>query len=161
MNAVALLKKQHEETRKLFQRVGETEGAERRVAFQKLADALAAHATIEEQFLYPEIARMKGMRDLAHDAVEEHLAVKRLLADLLERDLDEPVFAAKCRLLEAEVDRHVEEEEAAMLPMAKRKLGQERLEQLGQEMKRAFDDLMQHEPRRMVPRETEQAPTLP
>ncbi len=119
-DAVAILKHEHDETRKLFQDLAEAEGPDRRALFQRLADALAAHSEVEETLLYPEIAKVEELADAARDALEEHLIVKRLLADMLERDLEEEVFDAKCRVLEAEVLRHVEEEEAALLPRASR-----------------------------------------
>ncbi len=159
-DALAILKQEHDQTRKLFQDLAEAEGPDRRELFQRLADALAAHAEVEEMFLYPEIVKLEELADATRDAVEEHLIVKRLLADMLERDLEEEVFDAKCRVLEAEMLRHIEEEEAALLPRAKRVLERDRFEEMGREIERNFQELMQHEPRKRIPQETEAAPTL-
>ncbi len=159
-DAVQVLKQQHDETRKLFQDLAEASGDARRTTFLKLADALAAHATVEERLLYPELARQDDTGDLARDAVEEHLVVKRLLADMLEERLSDEVFDAKCRVLEDEVTRHVEEEEALLLPRATKLVGRERMAELGLEIQRTFAELMQHEPRRNLPREAEGSPVL-
>ncbi len=159
-DVVSILKHQHDEVRKLFQDVARAEGDERRRLFQRLADALAAHAEVEEQFLYQEAVRVADLADAARDALEEHLLAKRLLADLLERDLEEAVFDAKLRVLEAEVLRHVDDEEASFLPSAMRRIDPARLEEMGREIARSFDELMQHEPRKRVPAETEAAPVL-
>lgn len=160
-DAASVLRHQHEATRKLFQDLAEAQGDGRRALFQRLADALAAHGTVEERLLYPELTRHAETGDLARDAVEEHLVVKRLLADMLESQLPEEVFDAKCRVLEDEVTRHLEEEEAILLPRAQKLVGRDRMAELGQEIERTFDELMQHEPRRNLPREAaEGAPVL-
>lgn len=158
-DAVSVLRRQHDEARKLFQELAVAEHEGRRQLFERLADALSAHAKVEEELLYPEVARL-GMAEMARDAEEEHLIAKRLLADMLEKDLDEAVFDAKRRVLEVEVSRHLEEEEAALLPKLKRQLDRERLDEMGREIEQRFQDLLQREPRRELPRETDAAPTL-
>jgi hemerythrin superfamily protein len=159
-DALSVLRRQHDEARKLFQALAEAQGPERRNLFQRLADALAAHSKVEEQLVYPQAFHAEGLAELALDSGEEHLIVKRLLADLLEKDLDEEVFASKCRVLELEVTRHLEEEEAALFPRLRRALGREKLGELGAEIERSFGELMSHEPRMQVPRELEAAPRL-
>ncbi len=159
-DAAQVLKRHHDEARKLFQDLAEASGDARRVTFLKLADALAAHGTVEERLLYPELARQEETGDLARDAVEEHLVVKRLLADMLEEQLSDEVFDAKLRVLEDEVTRHLEEEEAILLPRATKLVGRDRMTELGAEIERTFGELMQHEPRRNLPREAEGTPVL-
>ncbi len=159
-DAAQVLKRQHDEVRRLFQELAEATGDARRGTFLKLADALAAHGTVEERLLYPELARHEETGDLARDAVEEHLVVKRLLADMLEEQLSDEVFDAKCRVLEDENTRHVEEEEAILLPRATKLVGRDRMVELGAEIQRTFGELMQHEPRRNLPREAEGSPVL-
>ncbi len=158
-DAAAVLKRQHDENRRLLQDLAVAEGDTRRTIFLRLADALAAHATVEERLLYPEMARSE-VGDLARDAVEEHLVVKRLLADMLETRLSDEVFDSKLRVLEDEVTRHVEEEEAILLPQARKLVGRERMAELGVEIERTFRELMRHEPRRTLPREAEGAAVL-
>lgn len=159
-DAIQVLRRQHDENRKLFQDLAVAQGDARRTTFLRLADALAAHATVEERLLYPELSRLGETGDLTRDAVEEHLVMKRLLADMLETRLSDEVFDAKCRVLEDEVTRHVAEEEAILLPRAQRLVGRERMTELGAEIERTFGELMQHEPRRNLPREAEGAPFL-
>ena len=160
-DVISFLKRQHDQTRKLFQALAVAEGDARREAFARLADLLAVHAKLEEQMIYPEMARAGGLEEFVHDSLEEHLVVKRILADLLEKNLDERVFDAKVRVLELEVVRHLDEEEAALFPKARRALGRERGQGLLAEMQQQFEQLMQHEPRSRVPNETDSAPTLP
>jgi hemerythrin-like domain-containing protein len=160
-DALSVLKRQHDETRKLFQDLAEAAGAERRELFQRLADAIEAHSSVEERLVYPEIARsLEELRPVALDSAEEHLIVKRLLADMLEKGLGEEVFDAKARVLELEVLRHLEEEEAVMFPRVRKQLGRDRLAALGPEIERAFEETMRSEPRRLVARETDSAAPL-
>ncbi|HEX9051196.1 MAG TPA: hemerythrin domain-containing protein [Anaeromyxobacter sp.] len=159
-DAAQVLKRQHDEALELFRILAGASGDERRSTFLRLADVLAAHATIEERLLYSELTRHDETGDLARDAVEEHLAMKRLLADMLEEQLSDEVFDAKRRVLEDEVRRHVEEEERRLLPRAAKLVGRERMAELGAELERTFGELMQHEPRRNLPREAEGTPVL-
>ena len=160
-DVISFLKHQHDETRRLFHDLAEAKGDARRAAFARLADLIAVHARLEEQMLYPEMARAGGLEDFVRDALEEHLIAKRILADLLEKSLDERVFEAKCRVLEQEVVRHLDEEEASLFPRARRALGRARGQELLPEMQQQFERLMQHEPRSSVPNETDSAPRLP
>ena len=88
MNAIELLKSQHEEAKKLFRKL-EKAGAEKQKLFEELADALAVHATIEEKHFYP-ATKSARTEELLQEAVEEHLAVKRVIADLLEMSPEDP-----------------------------------------------------------------------
>src|SRR5256885_14725071 len=94
MNAIDLLKKQHEEAKELLSSLEEAEVEEKEELFEKLADALAAHAAIEERHFYP-ATKDDRTEELLQEAVEEHLSVKRLIADLLDMPPSEAQFDAK------------------------------------------------------------------
>jgi hypothetical protein len=161
MNAIDLLESQHREVEALFERIrGAKDPDEKLMLFQELSDNLAAHAAIEESIFYP-AAYAKKTRELLTEAVEEHLSIKRILADLLEMTPDHENFDAKVKVLCEQVEHHVEEEEKELLPAAKKELGKERLEALGKEMKAAFEAEMKHEPSQAVPFETDEAAPLP
>ena len=61
------------------------------------------------------------------EAFVEHTSVKRLLADLLRRDADDPKFEAQMKVLKEQVEHHVEEEEGQLFPAAKKVLSKEEL----------------------------------
>ena len=70
MNAIQLLKHQHQEVEKLFKEIEQCEDDDRdelRRLFAKVADSLAAHADIEEELFYPEVKQRQqdGMREKA------------------------------------------------------------------------------------------------
>src|SRR5689334_1806629 len=83
MDAIELLESQHEEVLDLFDQYEDVESDEEKLAlFEQIADALAAHSTIEEKIFYPAIYT-GDLKDQLEEAVEEHLAAKREIADLL------------------------------------------------------------------------------
>lgn len=159
MNALDLLKQQHEEVSKLFKQFEKLEEggiAERRELFVMIADRLSAHATIEEQFFYPSIKTEKT-EDLVREAVEEHLAVKRIIADLLEMEPADENYSAKMKVLQENVEHHVEEEEKELFKLVRKVLDEDQLLALGVQMMTEYEELMQSEPRNEVPMQTDTA----
>jgi len=164
VDVLELLTSQHAEVDELIEQL-EGGGGDREELFRELADKVAAHSAVEEKIFYPAVMA-KETSELLHEAVEEHLAVKRLLADLLELDLsdedDSDEFAAKLTVLKEEISHHAhEEEEGKLFPMLRRSMTEDELAGLGNEVLAAFEKLMEHEPRRNVPNETDHAAALP
>lgn len=99
MNAIKLLKHQHREVEALFRQIHKARaGGPRRAVFERIADALAVHAAIEERHFYPSV-KEKTTEAILLESLEEHLAIKRVLADLLRLDAEDPTFAAKIKVL--------------------------------------------------------------
>jgi len=161
MNAIKLLKQQHREVEALFKQLEKAKSAgPRQKAFDQIADKLAVHATIEEKHFYPSVKR-RTTEELLLEAVEEHLGVKRVIADLLELDADDPTFEAKAKVLKDLVEHHVEEEEETLFPKVERLVKADELAAIGEEMEAMMDDLIEHgNPREAVPSETERAASL-
>src|SRR6267142_2435868 len=130
MDAIELLKSQHREVEALFKKIEKAEGEEKQEIFEQIADALAVHAAIEEKHFYP-ASRSARTEDLLQEAVEEHLSVKRIIADLLEMDPAEAQFDAKIKVLQEQVEHHVEEEEKDLFPKARKVLSEDELDDLG------------------------------
>jgi hemerythrin superfamily protein len=159
MNALDLLKQQHEEVTKLFKQFKKLEEggtAERRELFVMIADRLSAHATIEEQYFYPSI-KAENTEELLREAVEEHLAVKRILADLLEMDPRDENFNAKMTVIMENVEHHIEEEETELFKLVRKVLSEDQLLALGVQMMAEYEELLESEPRNVVPMETDTA----
>ena len=159
MHALELLKQQHEEVSKLFkkyEKLADHDDEERQELFEQIADRLGAHAKIEELYFYPAMKKDDTEDDL-REAVEEHLVVKRLIADLISMDAADEEFDAKMKVLQENVEHHVEEEEKDLFKSARKLLSKEQLEDLGVQMEEEFDTLMEGEPRMDVPEETDRA----
>jgi hemerythrin-like domain-containing protein len=162
MNAIELLVDQHGEVKKLFKKyesLPEGAGAERQDIFEKIADRLAAHATIEELYFYPSVKAARTEEQL-YEAVEEHLAAKRIIADLLQMEPGSDYFDAKMKVLKESIEHHVEEEEEELFPKVRKLLNEEQLLVLGIQMKEEFDELMEAEPRYETPMQTDAAAPL-
>ncbi|HTO97414.1 MAG TPA: hemerythrin domain-containing protein [Myxococcales bacterium] len=159
MSAIELLKKQHQEVKKLFGKIEKArEGKEE--LFEQIADELAVHATIEEKIFYP-ATKSARTEELLHEAVEEHLAVKRLIADMLKMSPEDEQFDAKVTVLKEQVEHHVEEEEGELFPKVQKMLGKDELEDLGVAMEEMMNDLKAGgAPREAVPAETGSAAPL-
>jgi hypothetical protein len=161
MNALKLLKEQHEEVTNLFELIEQAEDEEKKRALvQEVADALAAHAAMEEEIFYP-AAYASSTEDPLKEAVEEHLAMKRTLADIIELPVEDEQFDAKVKVLKEQVEHHVEEEEGELFKAVRAELEDEDLDRLGLEMKARFDELMSGEPSERVFSETDEAAHLP
>ena len=158
MDALQLLKEQHTEVDDLLSKLENARSQDRRQAlFEEMADKLAAHATIEEKIFYPAV-KSKKTEELVLESVEEHLSIKRVLADMLELDVEDEQFDAKLAVLKEQVDHHAhEEEEKELFPEVRKLLSKDELEGLGGEMAAMFEELMGGSPRKNVPSETSEA----
>lgn len=76
---------------------------------------LTAHATIEEEILYPFLREVDAR--LADHAEEEHAEVKELIAKLQEMEPDSKWLRPTVLRLKFNVEAHVEEEEGKIFPM--------------------------------------------
>ena len=160
MDAIDLLMIQHEEAKALFKKIERAEDDEKQDLFERVADALAVHAAIEEKQFYP-ATRNARTEEMLQEAVEEHLAAKRLIADLLEMTPDDPQFDAKIAVLKEQVEHHIEEEEAELFPKVRRMFKADEIEDLGVAMEDMAEDLKaEGAPRESVPAETGSAAPL-
>jgi iron-sulfur cluster repair protein YtfE (RIC family) len=99
---------------------------------------LSVHAAIEEQYVYPKIREVvPGGDKLADQAIQEHLTVKELLAELDGADGKNPSVTAGVSALRESVEQHVEEEESELLPKLKEHCELEDLQKLGQTLETA------------------------
>jgi hemerythrin-like domain-containing protein len=160
MDAIKLLTDQHEDIKSLFALIeGADDDNEKESLFWEIADSLAAHSTIEEKIFYP-AAYAQKTRELLAEAVEEHLSMKRLISDLLDMSLEDENFDAKLKVLKDQVEHHVEEEEREIFRAARKEIGSEELERLGESMGELFEVEMEGQPRDEVPGQTGRAAPL-
>jgi hemerythrin superfamily protein len=160
MDAITLLKSQHDEVDSLFSKYEKTkdENAKQGI-FNVIADNLAAHTTIEEKLFYPAVY-IGELEDDLQEAVEEHLSAKRVIADLLGMKPSDEKFDAKVKVLQELIEHHVEEEEGELFPNVRKLMPKRELEALGEAMEEMFDKLMEGSPRNQVPAETGQSAPL-
>jgi hemerythrin superfamily protein len=163
MDAIEMLKAQHREVEALFEKYdekGEKAAKGKQQIFESIADALAIHATIEEKHFYPAV-KAKRTEDILLEALEEHLGIKRVIADLLKTASSYETFDAKVKVLKEQVEHHVGEEEKDLFPKVKNLLGAEELEAIASQMQATMKTLQSKgNPRAAVPAETREAHPL-
>jgi hemerythrin superfamily protein len=161
IDVLEVLESQHTEVDQLIEDLERGRG-DRAALFAELADKIAAHSAVEEKIFYP-AAMATNTSKLLHEFVEDHLTVKRLLADLMEMDPDDNgEFDETLALLKDEFGRHShDEEEAKLFPRLRRMMTEDERAGLGNEVLATFEWLIDHEPRRDVLRETAEPAPLP
>jgi len=140
MNAFTLLKQDHEKVAGIMEKIdGTTERATkgREELFTQLKNELDIHARIEEEILYPTLEEYEETRDISLEAYEEHALVKQLLEELAAAPKDDERWTAKFTVLKENVEHHVEEEEGEMFKKARKVLGEDEIENLGDRLQEA------------------------
>jgi hemerythrin superfamily protein len=138
MKATDILKKQHREVKNLFKKVEKAEEAgERRQLMEQITRALELHTRLEEEIFYPAVRGLETRKaeEMVAEAFEEHHVVKLVLKDLPNVDPEDERFEAKMTVLSELVEHHADEEEEEMFKTARR-LGDETLKSLGQQMEK-------------------------
>ncbi|MBA2494639.1 MAG: hemerythrin domain-containing protein [Acidobacteria bacterium] len=140
MNAIELLKNDHDKVEELFEKVKATEEeTAHRQLFVKIKEELETHTHIEETIFYPAIKENEELTDMVLEALEEHQQAKTLLEDLSDTT-DGKQFDAKLKVLMEDVEHHVEEEEDEMFPEVESTLDSSELEELGRQMEAEKQD---------------------
>ena len=161
MDAVEYLTKQHRELEHTMKQIADSvDMSKKKMLFTEAADQLTMHITSEEQVFYPAV-RAKRTEDILLESLEEHLSLKRLLADLLELNLDEQTFEPKFKVLKEQAEHHHEEEEEHLFPKVKKLLDDEQREALGAELVELQIKLRREgQPREAVKEQTAEAAPL-
>ena len=149
MDAIALLRQDHEEVEQLFrqfEKLTERAHKSKQKIAMKVIRELAIHSAIEEMFFYPAVrtAALKATARTLKEAggavlesLEEHHVVKWTLSELEKMKPEDERFDAKFTVLMESVRHHVEEEQDELFPKVRRLLGQDLLEELGERREKA------------------------
>jgi len=140
MNAIEMLKQQHREAERLFERLAEAPDDEQRTVFLELADALTVHALIEERHFYPAV-REQRTAAIVEEALTEHLQMKSLIARLIDTEAGTDEWTMLCDALKTEVLSHVEEEEGVLFPEVEKIMDSARLDEIGAQMEATAAEL--------------------
>ena len=155
MNAIDLLVTQHRRMEASLKKLkdGDLSG------FETTADELMAHVLVEERQFYPAV-HAKRTEDILLESLEEHLSLKRVLADLLALDRSDARFVPKLHVLEEQARHHHKEEEEHLFPKSRKILSAQELEDLGQQLSDTQAELLKSAPRLQARRQTDEAAPL-
>lgn len=139
MDAIKLLTDDHDAVRELFQQfrnATESDDEQRQRELQRqIFEELETHTRIEEDIFYPAVKELdvEDLTETVDEGIQEHHVVKVLMREIADLR-DHAVFVAKMTVLIENVEHHAEEEEEELFPELREQMGEDRLEQLGDEL---------------------------
>jgi hemerythrin superfamily protein len=121
LDAIKLLKMDHETVQKLFKEFEKTDNNRRKKEIaETICAELTAHATVEEEIFYPAAREALEEGDLMDEAVVEHASAKELIAQIEAGSPGDELWDAKVMVLGEYIEHHVKEEEKEMFPKVKK-----------------------------------------
>ena len=139
MDALELLKQDHEKVKELFEEAEESQDQKEKTRiFSEIQAELETHARIEETVFYPAMEQHDELKDMVLESIEEHRQIKTLLKEIDGLKADSEKFEPKLKVLMENVEHHAEEEEEGkMFPKVREICSQEDLDNLGEELEAA------------------------
>jgi hemerythrin superfamily protein len=136
MNAIELLKTDHDKVEELFEQAKANEGGDNSELFKKIKQELDIHAHIEENIFYPRLIEEgdEELKSIVLEGIEEHRQVKMFLKELDGMKGDSEKFDPKLKVLMEDVEHHVEEEEGEMFDLVEEQFDGAALDEMGSEM---------------------------
>ncbi|HJR19332.1 MAG TPA: hemerythrin domain-containing protein [Actinomycetota bacterium] len=137
MDAIKLIKEDHEKFRKILKELEDT--TERAVKtrerlFADLRRLLEPHEAMEEEIFYPALREKLKDDEIVLEGYEEHHAADVLLEELEAVAFDDESWGPKMKVIQENIEHHMEEEEGPMFSQARKVLGESELEELGLQM---------------------------
>ena len=141
MDAITLLKEDHQKVKKILDELEKTteRGVKtREELFGKLMAELTVHEKIEEEIFYPAVkerAETKKVEELIAESYEEHHFVDMIAAEIKQTPFDAEEWGAKFKVMKENIEHHaIEEEEGNLFPKVRRAFTKEELDDLGTQM---------------------------
>ena len=137
MDAIALLKADHEKVKRLLNELESTteRGVKTRAElFATLKGELTLHEVVEEEIFYPELKAHPKARDIVLEGYEEHHVVDTLMGELEALDVSDETWGAKAKVMKENIEHHIEEEEGEMFKKARQVFNAAELDDLAGRM---------------------------
>lgn len=137
MDALTLIKEDHEKMRKLLDELESTteRGVKtREELYATIKGELTIHEIIEEEIFYPALRDHPKAKEIVLEAYEEHHVVDVVMAELEGLPVDDESWGAKAKVMKENVEHHMEEEEGEMFSKARQVFDREELQELGERM---------------------------
>lgn len=158
MDAIDFLVRHHRDLEGKLEKLKESDVASQS-DFNQLADALVSHITIEEEIFYPAV-KAQRTEDILLESLEEHLSLKRVLADLVGMSAADDKFGPKLHVLAEQAEHHHKEEEDHLFPKVKKLMDKAARESLGAQLEERMESLLRKSPREQVHSQTDEAAAL-
>src|SRR5215213_3228127 len=101
MNAIELLKEDHDRVSALFEKVKADEEADHQDTFEQIKFELDVHSHIEEAIFYPKLVEEgdEELKKITLEGIEEHRQAKMFLRELAALSDDSEKFQPKLKVL--------------------------------------------------------------
>jgi hemerythrin superfamily protein len=119
MDALSLLKRDHQRIAALFERFEAARGDDKVLLAGRICQLLTIHARIEEDFFYPAARGVLSIDNdaLVNEATVEHTSIGALVAAIVSTGLPDDFFNSRVTVLGRYVAQHVKEEEDVLFPL--------------------------------------------
>ncbi|MDX2215225.1 MAG: hemerythrin domain-containing protein [Oculatellaceae cyanobacterium bins.114] len=135
---LALIEADHRTVEKLFTEAESAKGAKKvQECFDQIYKELNLHAYAEELVFYPAMQEYEDTQEYIEEAEEEHNSVKILLEEMKTLEPNGSEFKTRMMHLKESVTHHVEEEESEIFEAVRGCMGEQELQELGQEFQAA------------------------
>jgi|SRR5215203_1724668 len=136
MRATEILIQDHRQALSLVEQLEGVRNDERgnRETFRTLRAALELHMREEEDIYYPALAEHEEFSDLMDENVAEHEMVKANLIQMSELSPADAAFQTLLTETKLALEAHMEEEESDIFPRSIELLGEERINELGNQI---------------------------
>ena len=137
MDALTLLKHDHDKVKKLLSELETTteRGVKTRAElFATIKGELTVHETIEEEIFYPALLDKAKTHDITLEGYEEHHVVDLLMGELEDLDVADETWGPKAKVMQENIEHHIEEEEGDMFKKTCQVFDEAELEELGERM---------------------------
>lgn len=135
VNIIELLQTEHRKVETLFKEIENTNSPQKaQEYFGQLYKDLVAHSKAEEEVVYP-LAR--EFYDETQELYDEQAEMHRLLDEIKKLEPNSSSFNQQIETLKDMVEEHVDDEEDDMLSKMRRKLSEERMEEIATQFKAA------------------------
>jgi hemerythrin-like domain-containing protein len=145
VNALSLLKEDHDKVKKLLTELDATteRGVKtREELFRKVKLELQVHEAIEEEIFYPALKEHPKAREIVLEGYEEHNVVDTVMQEIEGVAFDDERWGAKLTVMKENVEHHIDEEESEMFDQARQVFDRDELARLGERMQTRKEELM-------------------
>jgi hypothetical protein len=145
MDAMTLLKQDHDKVKKMLDQLDSTteRGVKtREELFTKLKRELEIHEAIEEEIFYPALKDHPKTKEITLEAYEEHHVVDTVMAEIEAVPFDDETWGAKLTVMKENLEHHIDEEEGEMFDQARQVFDEDELEDLGERMAARKEELL-------------------
>jgi iron-sulfur cluster repair protein YtfE (RIC family) len=145
MNAIDLLKRDHQVIGGLFNRLQGVPGkpsdafqaGDRTGLLSQLKYELDSHADIEEGIFYPMFKDRPETRDIVSMSLDQHAEIKRRLNEICNLQPSSDTYVSKLTMLRRDVQQHINQEESVLFPKVQKLLSAAEFDALGAKLQQA------------------------